>query len=127
MSPTTSFGTGTTETRHFTTYGLKHDTTGNTGTRLDGDLPAKLRLMNPMPFLTGGKPTPTAPSTGGSASAPRTPTPRTRVSANLAAAAAALGDDVNHLYYWDEGHGANSDPGDFIEWIAKVTGYKPRK
>ncbi|MEV1079338.1 hypothetical protein AB0I98_13960 [Streptomyces sp. NPDC050211] len=46
------------------------------------------------------------------------------VSANIAAAAANLGDDVNHLYYWDEGHGANTDPGDFITWIAKVTGYK---
>lgn len=46
------------------------------------------------------------------------------VSANLAAAAARLGDDVNHLYYWDQGHGANTDPGDFIAWIAKVTGYK---
>ncbi|MEV4231729.1 hypothetical protein AB0J81_32550 [Streptomyces bobili] len=46
------------------------------------------------------------------------------VSANLAAAAHRLGDDVSHLYYWDQGHGANTDPGDFIAWIAKVTGYK---
>ncbi|MFI1074022.1 hypothetical protein [Streptomyces puniciscabiei] len=44
-----------------------------------------------------------------------------------AAAAAALGDEVNHLYYWDEGHGANADPGDFIAWIAKVTGHKARR
>ncbi|WP_323186030.1 hypothetical protein [Streptomyces sp. NBC_01373] len=48
------------------------------------------------------------------------------VSANIAVAAAGLGDDVNHFYYWDEGHGANTDPGDFITWIAKVTGYKRR-
>lgn len=41
-----------------------------------------------------------------------------------ATAVGSLGDDVNHLYYWDEGHGANTDPGDFITWIAKVTGYK---
>jgi len=50
------------------------------------------------------------------------------ISANLAAAANGLGDEVNHLSYWDEGHGANTDPGDFITWIAKVTGYKgPKK
>lgn len=49
------------------------------------------------------------------------------VSANLAAAAADLGDDVNHLYYWDQGHGANTDPGDFVKWIAEVTGYRGGK
>jgi hypothetical protein len=49
------------------------------------------------------------------------------VSANIAAAADNLGDDVNHLYYWDEGHGSNTDPGDFIKWIAEVSGYKRGK
>jgi hypothetical protein len=34
-----------------------------------------------------------------------------------------LGDDVNALMYWDAGHGANEDTGDFISWIAKLTGY----
>lgn len=34
---------------------------------------------------------------------------------------------MNHLYYWDQGHGANTDPGDFIQWIAKVTGHKAAK
>ncbi|QWB28364.1 MULTISPECIES: subtype B tannase [Streptomyces] len=128
------FGTGTTGTRHFTAYGLKHDTTGNTGTRLDGDIPAKLRLMNPMPFLTGDLP---GGKSGGKPNAHRSrhwwirlgtkdsDTSHT-ISANLAAAAAALGDDVSHLYYWDQGHGANTDPGDFIEWIAKVTGHRAR-
>ncbi|WP_019057363.1 hypothetical protein [Streptomyces prunicolor] len=38
-----------------------------------------------------------------------------------------LGDDVNHIYYWDEGHGANTDPGDFITWIAQVTGHKAKR
>ncbi|MFJ9867394.1 hypothetical protein [Streptomyces sp. NPDC101165] len=26
--------------------------------------------------------------------------------------------------YRDQGHGANIDPGDFIKWIAEVTGYR---
>ncbi len=47
-------------------------------------------------------------------------------SANIAAAADNLGDDVNHLHHWDEGHGASTDPGGFITWIAKVAGYKNR-
>jgi hypothetical protein len=49
------------------------------------------------------------------------------VSANLAAALDNLGDDVNHLYYWDEGHGSNVDPGDFLKWVAKVTGDSARR
>ncbi|WP_369170140.1 hypothetical protein AB5J49_20910 [Streptomyces sp. R28] len=49
------------------------------------------------------------------------------VSANLAAAANGLSDEVSHLYYWDEGHGANSDPGDFITWIAKISGYEGKR
>jgi len=67
---------------------------------------------------------PGAPSPTGST--PTAPTSGTShvVSANLAAAAAGLGDEVNHLYYRDQGHGANTDPGDFIAWIAKVTGFK---
>ncbi|MFD3479163.1 prolyl oligopeptidase family serine peptidase [Streptomyces sp. NPDC058695] len=47
-------------------------------------------------------------------------------SANLAAALDNLGDNVNHLCYWDEGHGANVDAADFITWIAKVTGRKTK-
>ncbi|MFC5220789.1 hypothetical protein [Streptomyces coerulescens] len=46
------------------------------------------------------------------------------VSANLAAAH-TLGDEVDHLYYWDEGHGADADPGDFIESIAKISQHEP--
>ncbi|MFI6371094.1 subtype B tannase [Streptomyces sp. NPDC050546] len=120
------FGTGTTGTRHFTAYGLKHDTTGDAGTRLDGDIPAKLRLMNPMPFLTGKPNSHRSRHWWIRLGTKDTDTSHT-VSANLAAAAAALGDDVSHLYYWDEGHGANTDPGDFLRWIAKVTGYQRGK
>ncbi|MEU1511999.1 subtype B tannase [Streptomyces sp. NPDC005811] len=117
------FGKGTAETRHFTAYSLKHDTTGATAKRLDSDIPEVLRLMNPMHFLVD------QPNEGrtkhwwirlGTNDSDTSHT----VSANLAAAAHTLGDDVNHLYYWDQGHGANTDPGDFITWIAKVTGHQ---
>lgn len=46
------------------------------------------------------------------------------VSANLAAAAAGLGDTVDHSFYWDKGHATNEDPGDFLNWVARVTGYR---
>ncbi|MDT5399510.1 MAG: hypothetical protein QOH27_3718 [Mycobacterium sp.] len=46
------------------------------------------------------------------------------VSSNLAAKLDALGVDVNHLMYWDEGHGANADAADFIAWIRTVTEYQ---
>ncbi|OXY95641.1 subtype B tannase [Streptomyces diastatochromogenes] len=117
------FGAGTTEARHFTSYSLKHDTTGSAGTRLDSDIPEKLRLMNPMPFLAG-KANPGRSKHWWIRLGTKDSDTSLTVSANLAAAAAGLGDEVNHLYYWDQGHGANTDPGDFIKWIAKVTGYR---
>jgi hypothetical protein len=120
------FGAGTTKARHFTAYGAKNDTTGLTTKRVASDIPAKLDLMNPMYHLVE-----------------KTNPKRTKhwwirlgtndtdtshvISANLAAAAAGLGDDVNHLYYWDQSHGANIDLPDFVAWIAKVTGYKGAK
>ncbi|MFJ9706444.1 subtype B tannase [Streptomyces sp. NPDC101234] len=116
------FGAGTTENRHFTAYGAKNDTTGLGSRRVAADIPAKLNLMNPMYHLVE-----------------KVNDHRSRhwwirlgtndsdtshvISANLAARLDDLGDDVNHLYYWDQGHGANTDPGDFITWIAEVTGH----
>ncbi|RPE43007.1 hypothetical protein EDD90_6175 [Streptomyces sp. Ag109_O5-1] len=116
------FGAGTTENRHFTAYGAKNDTTGLGTKRVAADIPAKLNLMNPMYHLME-----------------KVNDRRSRhwwirlgtndsdtshvISANLAARLDNLGDDVNHLYYWDQGHGANTDPGDFITWIAEVTGH----
>ena len=113
------FGTGTTQARHFTLYSLRHES--GSSARLDSDLPEKLHLMNPMPFIrqhnpgrskhwwirVGTKDSDTSLS----------------VVANLAASLEQLGDDVNALYYWDEGHGSNIDAADFITWIGKVTGY----
>ncbi|MGC0402571.1 hypothetical protein RKD27_005215 [Streptomyces sp. SAI-126] len=120
------FGAGTTANRHFTAYGAKNDSTGLSTKRVASDIPAKLDRMNPMYHLVE--------KVNGSRSKHwwiRLGTNDTDtshvVSANLAAAAAGLGDEVNHLYYWDQGHGANTDPGDFITWIAKVTGHKKAK
>ncbi|MCT9083022.1 subtype B tannase [Streptomyces fulvoviolaceus] len=116
------FGAGTTLARHFTAYGAKNDTTGLSSKRVASDIPAKLDLMNPMYHLERKNP-------GRSKhwwirlGTEDSDTSLT-VAANLAAAANGLGDDVNHLYYWDQGHGANTDPGDFITWIAKVTGHR---
>jgi hypothetical protein len=120
------FGAGTTANRHFTAYSAKNDSTGLSTKRVASDIPAKLDRMNPMYHLVE--------KVNGSRSKHwwiRLGTNDTDtshvVSANLAAAAAGLGDEVNHLYYWDQGHGANTDPGDFITWIAKVTGHKKAK
>ncbi|MGW1761192.1 hypothetical protein [Streptomyces mirabilis] len=46
------------------------------------------------------------------------------VASNLAARLKNLGDDVDTSYYWDAGHGADNDPGDFVKWIATVSGYR---
>lgn len=45
------------------------------------------------------------------------------VAGNLSARLTSLGDDVDTAYYWDAGHGADQDPGDFIKWIAEVSGW----
>ncbi|MER5938513.1 subtype B tannase [Streptomyces sp. NPDC001928] len=118
------FGKGTTKARHFTLYSLRHES--GSSARLDSDLPETLHLMNPMPFLTH-KPNPHRTKHWWIRLGTKDSDTSHTVSANLAAAAHALGDEVNHLYYWDEGHGANSDPGDFIRWIASISNYKPRK
>ncbi|MEU2282080.1 subtype B tannase [Streptomyces sp. NPDC013178] len=120
------FGKGTTVSRHFTAYSLKNDTTGLTAKRLDSDIPETLRLMNPMYFLVE-KANPRRAKHWWIRLGTRDSDTSHTVSANLAAAAHTLGDDVNHLYYWDQGHGANTDPGDFIKWIAKVTGHRAEK
>lgn len=118
---TNLFGTGTTAARHFTLFSLQHEEGGSA--RLDEDIPAKLNMMNPMYHLVedvndkrsrhwwirdGALDSATSLSVVG----------------NLHARLTNLGDDVSTSYYWDAGHGADEDPGDFITWIAKVTGYK---
>ncbi|WP_406006289.1 Tat pathway signal sequence domain protein [Streptomyces sp. NBC_00637] len=120
------FGVGTTKARHFTTYSLKNDTTGVTGTRLDSDIPEKLRLMNPMYHLVE-KANPKRTKHWWIRLGTNDTDTSHVISANLAAAAKGLGDQVDHLYYWDQGHGANIDLPDFVAWVADVTGHKSRK
>ncbi|MFG2791484.1 subtype B tannase [Streptomyces sp. NPDC048419] len=119
------FGAGTIENRHFTAYGAKNDTTGLDSKRVAADIPGKLHLMNPMYHLVEKVNGRRAKHWWIRLGTSDSDTSHV-VSANLAARLAGLGDDVNHLYYWDQGHGANTDPGDFITWIAKVTGHRAR-
>ncbi|WP_225890387.1 MULTISPECIES: subtype B tannase [Streptomyces] len=116
------FGAGTTQNRHFTAYSAKNDTTGLTSKRVASDIPEKLHLMNPMHHLVEKVNGRRSKHWWIRLGTNDTDTSHV-ISANLAAAAKGLGDEVDHLYYWDQGHGANTDPGDFITWIAKVTGY----
>ncbi|MFE9809512.1 subtype B tannase [Streptomyces sp. NPDC005227] len=118
------FGKDEVEARHFTSYGLANDTTGLTAKRLDGDIPGTLDLMNPMYHLQ--RHTPGRSRHWWIRLGTKDSDTALTVSANLAAAARNLGDDVDHLYYWDEGHGSNTDPGDFLTWIGKVTGHTKR-
>ncbi|CAL9466370.1 hypothetical protein SUDANB145_02738 [Streptomyces sp. enrichment culture] len=116
------FGSGTTKSRHFTAYSAKNDTTGLDSKRVDSDIAELLRLMNPMHYLQERNP---ARSRHwwirlGSSDSDTSFT----VSANLAALANSIGDDVNHSFYWDKGHATNEDPADFLTWVASVTGYK---
>ncbi|WP_326661462.1 subtype B tannase [Streptomyces sp. NBC_00385] len=117
------FGEGTVESRHFTAYSLKNDTTGITGRRLDSDVPEKLDLMNPMYHLVK-KRNPSRSKHWWIRVGTNDSDTSHVISANLAAALDNLGDDVNHSFYWDQGHATNADPGDFIAWVAKVTGHK---
>ncbi|NDZ77774.1 Tat pathway signal sequence domain protein [Streptomyces sp. SID10853] len=115
------YGTGTTAARHFTTYSLREDT-GSSSSRLDGDIPGKLALMNPMHHIAVRNPSRSKHwwlrvGTGDTDSSPV-------IVSNLALALENLGDDVDPLMYWDEGHGANTDAADFLAWIAKVTGHR---
>ncbi|MGW1500426.1 subtype B tannase [Streptomyces mirabilis] len=119
------FGVGTTEARHFTAYGAKNDTTGLATKRVASDIPEKLDLMNPMHHI--GEENPGRSRHWWIRLGTKDSDTSLTVSANLAAALDNLGDDVNHLYYWDEGHGSNVDPGDFLTWIAKVTGDSKRR
>jgi hypothetical protein len=119
------FGAGTTEARHFTAYGAKNDTTGLATKRVASDIAEKLDLMNPMHHI--GEENPGRSRHWWIRLGTKDSDTSLTVSANLAAALDNLGDDVNHLYYWDEGHGSNVDPGDFLKWVAKVTGDSARR
>ncbi|MFG2940237.1 subtype B tannase [Streptomyces sp. NPDC048282] len=120
------FGAGTTENRHFTAFGAKNDTTGLSSRRVAADIPEKLNLMNPMYHLVEKVNDRRSKHWWIRLGTSDSDTSHV-ISANLAARLDNLGDDVNHLYYWDQGHGANTDPGDFITWIADVTSFGKEK
>ena len=117
------FGTGTTASRHFTAYSAKNDSTGLSSKRVASDIPEKLNLMNPMYHLLEQRNAHRSKHWWIRLGTSDTDTSHV-VSANLAAAAGSLGDDVSYSFYWDQGHATNEDPGDFIKWVAKVTGHK---
>ncbi|WP_436960651.1 subtype B tannase [Streptomyces sp. SudanB182_2057] len=117
------FGEGTTKARHFTAYSAKNDTTGLSSKRVDSDIPEKLKLMNPMFHLLEERNPHRSRHWWIRLGTSDTDTALT-VAANLALAVDNLGDDIDHAYYWDKGHATNEDSGDFIKWVAKVTGYK---
>jgi hypothetical protein len=114
------FGDETTNARHFTNFSLRN-ATGDDTAQIDGDLPEKVNLMNPMYFLEQ--------SNAGRAhywflraGAIETDTSLAIV-ANMAALLNDIGDDsVNGKTYWEAGHGANEDPTAFIAWMNRITG-----
>ncbi|GAA2554930.1 hypothetical protein GCM10010435_26810 [Winogradskya consettensis] len=115
------FGSATTDTRHFTEFSLKNDTSGKSGTALDSDIPQLLTLMNPMYFLTE-KNAGRAKNWFFRVGTSDTDTSLTVLS-NLVAGVTGLGDTVDALMYWDAGHAVNQDADKFIAWAGKVTGY----
>ena len=107
------FGRGTVKARHFTEFSARHTTAG--GSRLDEDIPAVLDLMTPMRSLA--EQNPDRSKLWWIRLGTRDTDTALTVSANIAACAAALGDEVDHRMYWDQGHGANDDAADFIAWV----------
>ncbi|MFC8371248.1 hypothetical protein ACFUIT_25365 [Streptomyces sp. NPDC057239] len=118
-------GKGATKARHFTAYSAKNDTTGLSSNRVDSDISEKLKLklMNPMFHILEERNPHRSRHWWIRLGTSDTDTALT-VAANLAMAVDNLGDDVDHAYYWDKGHATNEDPGDFVKWVAKVTGHK---
>ncbi|WP_332875049.1 subtype B tannase [Streptomyces geranii] len=114
------FGTGTTRARHFTLWSLRH--ANGDSARLDEDIPEKLALMNPMHHLVGKANDRRSKHWWIRLGTKDTDTSHT-VAGNLHARLDQLGDDVDTSYYWDAGHGADQDPGEFVKWIGEVSGY----
>uniref|UniRef100_A0AAU2A296 Tat pathway signal protein n=1 Tax=Streptomyces sp. NBC_00093 TaxID=2975649 RepID=A0AAU2A296_9ACTN len=114
------FGTGTTRARHFTLWSLRHES--GDSARLDADIPEKLALMNPMHHLADKANDKRSKHWWIRLGTNDTDTSHT-VAGNLHARLEQLGDDVDTSYYWDAGHGADQDPGDFVTWIGEVSGY----
>ncbi|MGY5118193.1 subtype B tannase [Streptomyces sp. 900105755] len=114
------FGDETHNARHFTDFGLRY-ATGDRTARVDGDIPHKVMLTNPMTYLQQRNPR-RARHWWLRIGTSDTTHSLTAIT-NLALKTQNLGDDVNLKMYWDGGHGANEDPGDLIRWMGDITGY----
>ncbi|WP_149824653.1 subtype B tannase [Streptomyces tailanensis] len=117
------FGTGTTRARHFTLWSLRKQ--NGDSARLDEDIPEKLALMNSMYHLVDKVNSKRTKHWWIRLGTNDTDTSHT-IAGNLHARLVQLGDDVNTSYYWDAGHGADQDPGDFVRWIGEVSGYRSK-
>jgi len=118
------FGNKTTDSRHFTSFSLRH-AAGNPNARIDDGLQTVVNLMNPMYFIGLNN----KGMAGhwwirmGTSDAHTSLT----VVGNLAASLENRKKDVNALLYWDAGHGADEDAEDFIAWVGKITGFNGGK
>ncbi|MER6348656.1 subtype B tannase [Streptomyces sp. NPDC001595] len=115
------FGVGTIKARHFTEWSLRK-ATGDSGARLDADLPEKIELMNPMHFL--GRRNPHRARHWFIRVGTKDSDTSLTVVGNLHLSLENLGDDVDTAMYWDGGHGVNQDAPAFMRWIGEVTGYR---
>ncbi|MET8829898.1 subtype B tannase [Streptomyces sp. NPDC004610] len=117
------FGDATRNARHFTDFGLRYATGDSTAT-VDSDIPHKVRLVNPMHYLSQENPR-RARRWWLRIGTSDTTHSLTAIT-NLALKTQNLGDEVNFKMFWDGGHGANDDPGDMITWMGRITGYAAR-
>ncbi|QHN19679.1 Tat pathway signal sequence domain protein [Gordonia amarae] len=112
------FGHGTEKARHITEYSQKRDTTGLKGKALPDDTAKRTNQMNPMYHIAAKNP-------GRSKQwwirlGTKDSDTSLTISTNLTASLVMLGDKVDHLMYWDQGHGANDDADDFLAWVREL-------
>ena len=114
------FGDANINARHFTAFSARQSS-GQPDTSISAELQNTINLMNPMYFLTTGNSTVADHwwiRQGTSDTDTALP-----VFINLATRLNNLNHDVNALLYWDEGHGVDKDPEDFIAWVGQITGF----
>ena len=115
------FGNKTTDSRHFTDFGLQHST-GDKNSKIDNDLQTIVNQMNAMYFI-GQDNSGCTKNWWLRQGASDNHTSQT-VIANLATSLENQNKNVNTFLYWDAGHGADQDAEEMVTWIGKVTGYK---
>lgn len=111
------FGTATQNSRHFTTFSLKHDP-NETETELSEDLKAVINLMNPMYFIAENNPG-CAPNWWIRHGACDKDTSLPIVT-NLATAVYDIGKNVSARLIWDGGHCADDDTEGFMIWMQEL-------